>query len=70
MAPGTVAPMAGDRDSEDDLMDDELARRLRALEWPGPPPGLRERSLEDFKRRVAETERAAESEPDPARGER
>jgi hypothetical protein len=55
--------MAGERESEDVPMDDELARRLRELEWPKPPPGLRERSLEQFRRRLA-----AEVEPavDPA----
>ena len=54
--------MAGDRDSEDVPMDDELARRLRELEWPKPAPGVRERSLEEFQRRIA-----ADSvlEPDP-----
>ncbi|HEX2085123.1 MAG TPA: hypothetical protein VHF89_05530 [Solirubrobacteraceae bacterium] len=55
--------MAGERDSEDVPMDDELARRLRELDWPKPPPGLRERSLEDFQRRIA-AEHARE--PDPA----
>ena len=60
-----MAHVAGDRESEDDLMDDELARRLRELDWPAPRPGLRERSLEDFKRRAAESEQAG-IEPDPA----
>ena len=53
--------MAGDRDSDDVPMDDELARRLRELEWPKPPPGVRERSLEEFERRVA-----GECAPEPA----
>lgn len=51
-------------------MDDELARRLRELDWPAPPPGLRERSLEEFKQRVAEAEREAGLAPDAAAGER
>lgn len=52
---GTVDAMAGDRESDEDVpMDDELARRLRELEWPKPPPGVRERSLEEFQRRVAQ----------------
>ena len=34
-------------------MSDELTRRLRELDWPTPPPGLKERSLEDFQRRLA-----------------
>ncbi len=54
--------MAGERESEDVPMDDELARRLRELEWPKPPPGLRERSLEEFQRRVA-AEYAREADP-------
>ncbi|HEV2813184.1 MAG TPA: hypothetical protein VGW10_08040 [Solirubrobacteraceae bacterium] len=45
--------MAGDRDSEDVPTEDELTRRLRELEWPKPPPGVRERSLEEFRRRIA-----------------
>jgi hypothetical protein len=57
--------MAGDRDSDDVPMDDDLARRLRELDWPKPPDGLRERSLAEFKRRVA-AERVGEPEPDPA----
>jgi hypothetical protein len=55
--------MAGDRDREDIPTDDELARRLRELDWPEPPPGLRERSLEEFQRRVAAEDAG---EPDPA----
>lgn len=51
--------MAGDRDSDGVPLDDELARRLRELDWPAPPPGLRERSLEEFERRVAERDAAA-----------
>ena len=58
--------MAGDRDSEDEAMEDELTRRLRALEWPTPPPGLRERSLEEFQRR-AEAELPHEPAPATAR---
>jgi hypothetical protein len=53
--------MAGERESEDVPLDDELARRLRELDWPKPPPGVRERSLEEFQRRVAE-----DCTPDPA----
>ena len=34
-------------------MSDELTRRLRELDWPAPPPGLKERSLEEFQRRLA-----------------
>jgi hypothetical protein len=56
--------MAGDRESEDVPLDDELARRLRELEWPKPPPGVRERSLEEFQRRIAD-ERAAKAAPSP-----
>jgi hypothetical protein len=65
-----VSDVAGDRDSDDDLMADELARRLRELEWPAPPPGLRERSLEEFKQRVTEAEREAALGRDPAHRER
>jgi hypothetical protein len=28
-----------------------LEERLRRLDWPKPPPGLRERSLEEFRRK-------------------
>jgi hypothetical protein len=28
-----------------------LEERLRGLDWPKPPPGLRERSLEEFRSR-------------------
>ena len=45
--------MAGDRDSDDVPMSEELTRRLRELDWPTPPPGLKERSLEEFQRRLA-----------------
>ena len=57
--------MAGDRESDEDVpMDDELARRLRDLDWPKPPPGVRERSLEEFQRRVADDEAATpDAEP-------
>jgi hypothetical protein len=41
------------RESADDE-DDELARRLRDLEWPKPAPGVRDRALEEFERRLAE----------------
>jgi hypothetical protein len=59
-----VIAMAGDRDSEDEPVDDELARRLRELEWPKPPDGLRERALEEFQRRVeAEVEDKARPAP-------
>jgi hypothetical protein len=51
--------MAGDRESEGDAVDDHLVRRLRDLEWPAPPPGLKERALEDFERRVEEAEAEA-----------
>ena len=45
--------MGGDRHSHDVPMSDELTRRLRELDWPTPPPGLKERSLEEFQRRLA-----------------
>ncbi len=41
---------------------DELIRRLRALEWPAPAPEVRDRCLADFERRLAELE-----EPTPPR---
>ncbi|HVE68129.1 MAG TPA: hypothetical protein VNB64_06060 [Solirubrobacteraceae bacterium] len=31
-----------------------LEERLRRLEWPAPPPGVRERTLEELKRKLAE----------------
>ena len=40
-------------------MDEELVRRLRELEWPGPPPGVKERSLEEFERRLEQLEAEA-----------
>lgn len=30
--------------------------RLRRMEWPKPPPGMKERCLEDFMKRVEEME--------------
>ena len=56
-----MAPMVGDRDSDDEPVDDELGRRLRELDWPKPPPDLKEQALEEFRRRVEalEAERAA-----------
>jgi hypothetical protein len=31
-----------------------LEERLRRLNWPQPPPGLRERSLEELRRKLSE----------------
>lgn len=31
-----------------------LEERLRRLRWPAPPPGLRERTLEECRRQLAE----------------
>ena len=55
--------MAGEREDDDVPVDDDLARRLRDLDWPKPPPGVKERSLEEFRRRITALER--EAEPDP-----
>lgn len=30
-----------------------LERRLRRLNWPEPPPGVRERTLDELKRKLA-----------------
>ena len=38
--------------------DDELARRLRGLDWPKPPPGLRERSLQELQQALERDEPA------------
>jgi hypothetical protein len=51
-------PEPADEMHEDDQ---ELARRLRGLDWPKPPAGLRERSLQELQE-VLERE-----EPAPAR---
>jgi len=52
--------MAGDGDTrerangaQDDGADDELVQRLRDLDWPKPPPGVRERSLAELERRLS-----------------
>jgi len=45
--------------SDEDERLQPLEERLRRLEWPQPPPGLRERSLEEFRRRLAEEQAAA-----------
>ena len=60
--------MAGERESEAEPMDDDLVRRLRELDWPGPPPGLKERSLEEFQRRLDEQDEAAASRRTAASG--
>jgi hypothetical protein len=38
-----------DDPDEEDL--GPLEERLRRLEWPKPPPGMRERALEEFRRK-------------------
>jgi hypothetical protein len=39
---------------EDDERFGPLEERLRELNWPQPPEGMRERSLEEFRRTLAE----------------
>lgn len=36
--------------------------RLRRMEWPKPPPGMKERCLEDFMKRVEEMETEREKD--------
>lgn len=38
--------------------DDDLAHRLRGLDWPKPPPGLRERSLRELQQQLEQDEAA------------
>ena len=46
--------MAGEQGSVAEVVDELIVERLRDLEWPAPPPGLRERSLEEFERLLEE----------------
>jgi hypothetical protein len=41
-------------DSPEDERLHPLEERLRRLNWPQPPPGVRERSLEELRRKLAE----------------
>jgi hypothetical protein len=41
-----------------------LEDRLRRLNWPQPPPGLRERSLEEFRRKLSQSGSGANGAPD------
>jgi hypothetical protein len=38
-----------------------LEERLRGLDWPKPPPGMRERSLEEFRRKYLPEQEGAEN---------
>lgn len=50
------APTAPARADEPDA-DDPLVARLRELSWPAPDDALRERSLERFRRLIAQRRR-------------
>ena len=54
-------PLHPEMEPADDMPedDDELARRLRGLDWPKPPPGLRERSLSELQQQLEQDEPAS-----------
>lgn len=47
-------PPAHGAGPESGELESELARRLRNLAWPAPPPGLKERCLREILTRMAE----------------
>jgi hypothetical protein len=48
-----AAPRTGDNEEADER-ETELAQRLRALRWPEPPAGARERGLEALRPHLEE----------------
>lgn len=54
-APGMAAASGWDGDPEaESAAESELVRRLRTMEWPKPPPGVKERCLRDLMTKIDE----------------
>lgn len=61
-----VEPEQEPREQELDPLDEsELARRLRRMEWPSPPPGAKERGLEEILAKARPRERDADGHSKP-----
>lgn len=60
----TVEPEQQPTEHElDPLEDSELVRRLRRMEWPSAPPGVKERCLEEILGQVGERRADGNSPP-------
>ena len=64
--PGDEDDMRAQTAREEQEAADDLERRLRDMQWPAPPPDVRERALADFQARIEKlrSEQSVTTEPE------